>query len=138
MLYEVPFWYSPTYLKGLNVLNPSIVWFNNPETLNNLLSNAVILLVFVCMLVVLVCMLFELAPTLWFKLLILFQLLSILVSWFLIVSSCSAFLRTAPIASSYVLSIRFLFRLILLFCSSCSCLICAISCPKLSPAFWLT
>ena len=53
MLYEVPFWYSPTYWNGLYVLNPSIVWFNNPETLTNLLSNEVMLFVFVWILVVL-------------------------------------------------------------------------------------
>ena len=54
MLYEVPFWYSPTYWNGFNVLNPVIVWFNNPETLNNLLSNEVMVFVFVCILFVFV------------------------------------------------------------------------------------
>ena len=54
VLYEVPLWYSPTYSKGFKVLKPSIVWSNNPETLNNLPSNAVILFLFSCILFVFV------------------------------------------------------------------------------------
>ena len=127
VLYEVPFWYSPTYSKGFNVLKPAIVWSNR----------------------------FLLFATCWFKVLMLlvFALIEVVLLW-IVVSCCWSFVLILAISlkfsnvscSNWVsllfCSISFALRVlislalfeILVFCVICSWLmfamfwlICAIS-----------